>query len=148
MIDPTVLAQSASPLGDGKIDNWIISSSVHVVVGSLVLLTMTVATGWVGWLAIKGRSLDLGGKILISVAQVVLALQVLIGIKLLDQGQGIVQLYIHYLGGLLPMGAFLAGGWWVRGETPTSNRLLAALIAIGWFSAVMAFTIGRQYANG
>ncbi|MEZ5230426.1 MAG: hypothetical protein R2710_28295 [Acidimicrobiales bacterium] len=105
MIDPTVLAQSAPPLGDGKIDNWIISSSVHVVVGSLVLLTMTVATGWVGWPAIKGRSLDLGGKILISVAQVVLALQVLIGIKLLDQGQGIVQLYIHYLGGL-PMGAF------------------------------------------
>ncbi len=142
-----LLAQD-SPLGDGRIDNWIISSSVHVVVGSLVLVTMTAAVGWIGWLALKGRPIDLIGKVVLAIAQIVLALQVLIGIKLLDQGQGIVQLYIHYIGGLAPMGAFLVGGWWVRGDTPKSNRVLAALIAIGWLSAVMAFTIGRQYANG
>ena len=146
MVSPLLLAQD-SPLGDGRIDNYVISSSVHVVVGSLVLITMTAAVGWVGWLAIAGKPIDLVGRVLVSIAQVVLAIQVLIGIKLLDQGQGIVQLYIHYIGGLAPMGAFLVGGWWVRGDTARSNRVLAALIAIGWFSAIMAFTIGRQYAN-
>ncbi len=146
MVTPLILAQD-SPLGDGRIDNYVISSSVHVVVGSLVLITMTAAVGWVGWLAIVGKPIDLVGRVLVSIAQVVLAIQVLIGIKLLDQGQGIVQLYIHYIGGLAPMGAFLVGGWWVRGDTARSNRVLAALIAIGWFSAIMAFTIGRQYAN-
>lgn len=146
MVTSLLLAQD-SPLGDGRIDNYVISSSVHVVVGSLVLITMTAAVGWVGWLAIAGKPIDLVGRVLVSIAQVVLAIQVLIGIKLLDQGQGIVQLYIHYIGGLAPMGAFLVGGWWVRGDTARSNRVLAALIAIGWFSAIMAFTIGRQYAN-
>jgi hypothetical protein len=141
-----VLAQTSS-LGDGRIDNWIISSSVHVTVGVLVLVTMTLATLWVGRLALAQQPLDRVGRIVISVAQVVLALQVLIGIKLLDQGQGIVQLYIHYIGGLAPMAAFLVGGWWVRGDTPRSNRILAAMIALGWLSAVMAFTIGRAYAN-
>jgi hypothetical protein len=73
--------------------------------------------------------------------------QILIGIKLLDQNQGFNQLYIHYIGGLVPMGAFLVGGWWVRGETPSRTRLLAVLVAVGWFSAVMAFFIGRAYVN-
>ncbi len=143
----SLLISQDSPLGDGRIDNWIIPSSVHVTVGILVLVSMTAAVGWIGWLAIKGRTLDLVGKVILAVAQVVLALQILIGIKLLDQGQGIVQLYIHYIGGLAPMAAFLVGGWWVRGDTVRSNRVLAALIALGWLSAFMAFTIGRQYAN-
>ena len=74
-------------------------------------------------------------------------MQVLLGIKLLDQGQGIGQLYIHYVGGLLPMGAFLAGGWFARGEAPRSTRVLAVLVTIGWLSATMAFAIGRAYVN-
>lgn len=136
-----------SPLGDGRIDNWIIPSSVHVTVGVLVLVTMTLSLGWVGRLAMKRRAIDRIGTITLAVTQAVLGLQVLIGIKLLDQGQGIAQLYIHYIGGLIPLGAFLVGGWWVRGDTVRSNRVLAALIAIGWFSALMAFFIGRAYAN-
>lgn len=142
-----LLLATESPLGDGRIDNWIIPSSVHVWLGIVVMATMTAAAGWVGWLAFRGKTLDRAGRVVIAVAQVVLGLQVLLGIKLLDQGQGIVQLYIHYVGGLIPMGAFLVGGWWVRGETPRSNRVLATLIAVGWLSAIMAFTIGRQYAN-
>ncbi len=142
-----VLRAAESPLGDGRIDNWIISSSVHVALGVLVLVSMTAAVVWIGRLAVQNRPIDLAGKITLTVAQLVLALQVLVGIKLLDQGQGIVQLYIHYIGGLTPMGAFLVGGWWVRGDTPRSNRVLAVLIAVGWLSAIMAFFIGRAYAN-
>lgn len=136
-----------SPLGDGAIDNWIIPSSVHVTVGALVLLIVGATALWLGRLAFGGASIDRTGRVLIAASQVVLALQVLLGIKLLDQGQGISQLYIHYLGGMAPMGVFLVAGWWIRGETPRSNRLLAGLVALGWISAVMAFTIGRAYVN-
>lgn len=141
-----LLAQD-NGIGDGAIDNVIIDSSVHVVVGALVILTMTVATGWTVWLAVKGRVLDRVGRWAIAAAQVVLAVQVLLGIKLLDQGQGISQLYIHYVGGLIPLGAFLVAGWWVRPDTVKRTRLVAGLLLIGWFSAAMAFEIGRQYVN-
>ncbi|MEM9033807.1 MAG: hypothetical protein AAGA99_05885 [Actinomycetota bacterium] len=142
----TLLAQSSS-LGDGRIDNWIIDSSVHVTVGVLVLVTMTAAAGWVVRLAVGGAVLDATGRWVIGAAQITLAVQILLGIKLLDQGQGIGQLYIHYVGGLIPMGAFLAGGWLVRGDTDRSTRILAVLLAIGWLSAVMAFGIGQAYVN-
>lgn len=141
-----LLAQD-SPLGDGRIDNWIVDSSVHVTVGIAVLVTMTAALVWVGRLAVLGRPLDGGGRIVLGVAQAVLAVQILLGIKLLDQGQGIGQLYIHYVGGLVPLGAFLVAGWWVRADTPARNRVLATLIAVGWASAAMAFFIGRAYVN-
>jgi hypothetical protein len=134
-------------IGDGAIDNVIVDSAVHVAVGSLVLVTMTIAAGWLVWLAVTGRVLDRPGRLAIAAAQVVLAVQVLLGIKLLDQGQGIGQLYIHYVGGLIPMGAFLVAGWWIRPDTPGRTRLVAALLAVGWLSAVMAFVIGRQYVN-
>ncbi len=141
-----VLAQS-SGLGDGRIDNWIIDSSVHVVVGVLVLVTMTLVTGWTGRLALTGASFDTTGRWLLGAAQLALAVQVLLGIKLLDQGQGISQLYIHYIGGLIPLGVFLVGGWWIRADTVPRTRVFAVLLAIGWLSAIMAFTIGRSYVN-
>jgi hypothetical protein len=141
-----VLAQDRG-LDDGRIDNWIIDSSVHVTIGLLVLVTMTAAVLWTGRLALAGRALDRPGRVLLGVTQVVLALQVLLGIKLLDQGQGIQQLYIHYVGGLIPLAAFLVGGWWVRPDTAGRNRVLAVLLLIGWLSALMAFFIGRAYVN-
>ncbi|MEM8903890.1 MAG: hypothetical protein AAGA17_09065 [Actinomycetota bacterium] len=141
------MTATTSELGDGRIDNWIVDASVHVTVGVLVLVTMTAAAGWVLRLAVTGRVLDTGGRWALVVAQVVLGVQILLGIKLLDQGQGIGQLYIHYVGGLLPMGAFLAGGWFARGESARSTRILAALLALGWLSAVMAFAIGQAYVN-
>jgi len=141
-----LLAQDGA-LGDGRIDNWIVDSDVHVVIGVLVLVTMTAAAGWLVRLAVAGRVLDLPGRVVLTVAQVVLAVQVLLGIKLLDQGQGISQLYIHYVGGMLPLGVFLAAGWWLRADTPRRTRVLAGLVTVGWLSAIMAFTIGRQYVN-
>ncbi|MEO1061269.1 MAG: hypothetical protein AAFZ07_07605 [Actinomycetota bacterium] len=142
----SVLAR-AGDLGDGRIDNWIIDASVHVTTGIAVLVTMTIAAGWILRLALVGATLDRIGRWTLVVAQVVLGLQILLGIKLLDQGQGIGQLYIHYVGGLLPMGAFLAGGWFARGDSPRSTRVLAALVTLGWLSATMAFVIGRAYVN-
>ena len=141
-------AFQTSDLGDGRIDNTIISSSVHVVTGVVVLVAMTVATVLVIRHAVANRPIDGPTRLALLVAQLALVVQVLLGIKLLDQGQGIVQLYIHYIGGLMPLGSFLAAGWFARGDSPASTRVLAVLISIGSFSAFMAFFIGRAYANG
>ena len=142
-----LLATEAGPLGDGRIDNIIIDSSVHLVTGALVLLAMTAATVLVGIHSCRNEPIDAPARLAIIAAQVVLAVQVLLGIKLLDQGQGIAQLYIHYVGGLMPLGAFLAAGWFARGDSGKSSRVLTALLLLGNVSAFMAFFIGRAFAN-
>ena len=139
--------RQASDIGDGRIDNFIISSSVHVAAGVVVLVSMTAATGLVVRHAVRNEVVTAATRLALLVAQLALIVQVLLGIKLLDQGQGIVQLYIHYVGGLIPLGAFLAAGWFARGDSPKSSRILAALLLVGALSAFMAFFIGRAYAN-
>lgn len=134
-------------LGDGRIDNFVIDRSVHLGVGVAVLVSMTVAVALVLRRAIADEPVDRPAGLAMAVAQLVLIVQVLLGIKLLDQGQGIAQLYIHYIGGLMPLGAFLAGGWLARGDSGRSSRILAALLAVGYLSALMAFFIGRAYVN-
>lgn len=142
------LFRQVGDLGDGRIDNWIVSSSVHVATGVVVVVSMVVATVLVGRHALAGRPIDRPTKLALLVAQIALVAQVLLGIKLLDQGQGIVQLYIHYVGGLLPLGAFLVAGWFARGDARWSSRVLAVLLTIGTLSAGAAFFIGRAYAGG
>ena len=144
---PAIVQFQSQVLGDGRIDNFIISSSVHVITGITVLLTMTAATGLTLWHASRNEAIRGPAKLSIGSAGLALAAQVLLGIKLLDQGQGIVQLYIHYVGGLIPMGAFLAAGWFARGDSGRSTRGLAALMTVGYASALMAFFIGRAYAS-
>lgn len=135
-------------LGDGVIDNIIVSTSVHLVLGTLVLVTLTLATGLVVVDAVNNRPIGSRTQFSMALAALVLVAQVLVGIKLLDQGQGIVQLYIHYLGGLIPLGIFAIGGWFFRGDSGRSARWLAVLLAVGLLSAMMAFFIGRAFANG
>ena len=147
MNNPDLFVAQASDLGDGRIDNIIIDSSAHLFTGFAVLVTMTVAFLAVGRQVLRNQPADRAAMISIVAAQIALAAQILIGIKLLDQGQGISQLYIHYVGGLIPMGAFLAAGWFARGTTAKSTRILAVLLAIGYLSAIMAFFIGRSFAN-
>jgi hypothetical protein len=142
-----VIFGQASDLGEGAIDNIIVSPSVHLSLGVVVLVTMTVATASVCWHAVKNEPIAGLSKGLLGLAAAALTAQTLIGIKLLDQGQGFFQLYIHYIGGLAPLGAFAAAGWFARGDSGKSSRWLAALLFIGWFSAVMAFTIGRAFVN-
>jgi hypothetical protein len=138
---------STTGLGDGRIDNFIVDTSVHLTVGVIVVAAMVIATGLVARHAIRAEPIGRPAGLSLAAAQVALAVQMLLGIKLLDQGQGILQLYIHYVGGLIPLGAFLVGGWFARGDDGRSSRILAALLLVGSLSAVMAFTIGRAYAN-
>lgn len=143
-----MLAQQANELGDGVIDNIIISSAAHRWWGALAVLSMVVVVGLVTRHVARGEAVSRLTRWVFLVTQIVLVVQVLLGIKLLDQGQGIVQLYIHYVGGLIPLGSFLAGGWLARGDTPRSARVLLILLLVGMASALMAYFIGRAYVTG
>lgn len=143
-----VSQQTAEPLGDGVIDNYIIDPSVHLTLGVLVLISMTAAVALTLRHAVRNEAISGWAQVAMAISAAILAAQVLLGIKLLDQGQGIVQLYIHYVGGLIPMAVFAVSGWFARGDSGRSARVLAALLVLGYVSALMAFFIGRSYANG
>ena len=108
---------------------------------------MTAALVLVGRDGLAGRPLSSPARWSIAAAQVALVVQVLLGIKLLDQGQGIFQLYIHYVGGLLPLGAFLLAGWFDRVDDGRRSRIMAVLVAVGYLAAIMTFVVGRAYVN-
>jgi len=141
-----VLAQD-SGLGDGRIDNFIVDTSVHLLSGVVVLVTLTLALGLCVRDVLAGTGIDRLTRLGVVVSQISLGVQALLGIKLLDQGQGISQLYIHYIGGLAPLGVFLAAGWLVDTKTERGMKVLTVLLTVGWFSAMMAFFIGRAYVN-
>lgn len=133
---------------DGVIDNLVVQPWVHRTNGVLVLATLGAAVVWLVRLARTGEPLDRTGRILIAVAEVFLAIQALLGIKLLDQGMGVVQLYIHYVGGLLPLAPFLIMSWFAWKDEARRTRVLALLSGLGLLSAAMAFFIGRAYVSG
>ncbi len=141
------IAPADNHLGDGRIDNFIIDSSAHLVTGVIVLITMTAAVIAIGRHALRNEPVTRPAFLVMITAQLALVAQILLGIKLLDQGQGIVQLYIHYVGGLIPMGSFLLAGWVARGDSGRSSRILFGLLVVGYVSALMAFFIGRSFAN-
>lgn len=147
LLSAAAVLAAESPLGDGAIDNYVIDSNVHVTMGVIVLLAMVATTVQLWRLALAGKGLDRLARVLLAVAQAALAIQALLGIKLLDQGQGVVQLYIHYLGGLAPLGFFIAAGWFAWRDRVRHTRVLALLATVGLLSAGMAFTIGQEYAN-
>ncbi len=146
-LSPATILLQAGDLGDGRIDNFIVDRSAHLITGIIVLLTMTAAVGLVLRHAVLNQPINKLTGSVVAIAGLALAVQILIGIKLLDQGQGISQLYIHYIGGLTPMGAFLVGGWFARGDSGRSSRILAGLLLVGYVSALMAFFIGRAFVN-
>ena len=80
------------------------------------------------------------------VAQATLMAQALIGIKLLDQGLGQLQLYIHYVGGLAPLLFFILTYWFPSAE-PQRQTCNRAIAAAAFLFAFMAFTIGEMYVD-
>lgn len=114
-----LLAQQGGDLGGGRIDNVIVAPWVHRLNGALTVAALLAAAIWLTRLALRRAPFDKVGQVLVVSSQVLLVVQALLGIKLLDQGMVVVQLYIHYVGGLLPLGLFLVLGW-VRFRRPCS----------------------------
>ncbi|HSH22553.1 MAG TPA: hypothetical protein VK975_00635, partial [Acidimicrobiales bacterium] len=102
---------------------------------------------WLTLRALRREPFDGTSQVLIALSQVFLMIQALLGVKLLDQGMGVVQLYIHYVGGLLPLGLFLVLSW-VRFRDPVrKTRMLAVVVDVSLASAAMAYFIGQAYVN-
>jgi multisubunit Na+/H+ antiporter MnhB subunit len=73
--------------------------------------------------------------------------QALIGIKLLDQGSGFMQLYIHYVGGLGPLLFYMLMYWFPARDDLRKTRVAALVTGSAFLFAVMAYTIGGAYAG-
>lgn len=128
------------------IDSIIIPPSVHLTLGVLVLLSNALVLIASGWLLLRKRPINRLVSATLIFFQLVLMVQTLIGIKLLDQGLGILQLYIHYLGGLAPLFFCLLYYWLPNSETAVAqNRRVFVVAALSLFFTVLTFTVGRIY---
>ena len=130
------------------IDQIIIPSSVHTWTGTLVLASTLLVSLWLIWLLLRRQPPAKGTSMLLLVPQLLLMVQALLGIKLLDQGMGVVQLYIHYLGGLAPLLFYILTYWFPArdGMVQVRNRAIASSAAFVF--AFMAFWIGQMYVRG
>lgn len=126
------------------IDSIWVPPSVHLVSGMVVLLATLAAVVVSGIFAWRNRRLTRGAGAALIVAQLALMVQAVIGIKLLDQGLGPLQLFIHYLGGLGPLLFFFVYYWLPRDVR--ERRWTTVVVTGGAFLfAVMAFGIGQSY---
>jgi hypothetical protein len=130
------------------IDRIIIPPTVHILTGQLVLLTTLLSTVVTLWLALRARPIGGWVRALLIVTQLVLMTQALIGIKLLDQGAGPLQLYIHYVGGLAPLLFFLLFYWFPLRNERLQRWVLPLVTGASFLFAVMAYFIGQGFVRG
>ncbi len=126
-------------------DDLFVSPTVHLMVGAVVLfiglvaLIVAVRATW------RRQPIGRGGQLVFILFQLSVMLQTLIGIKLLDQGLGPLQLYVHYLGGLAPLGFYLVYYWLQPANNTTHSRRLAAVAVASFLFVLMTFSIGSMY---
>ena len=130
------------------IDSIFVSPNVHIMTGGLVLLTSFLALAITSWMAWKKKQFTTLAGMSLIVFQLSLMIQILVGIKLLDQGLGPLQLFIHYLGGLAPIGFCLAFYWFPVQDDVKKSRLAVSVSALSLIFVVMTFTIGSMYVPG
>ncbi len=126
------------------IDSIILNSNVHIWTGTFVLVSVLFATIISLFYAIKKKAHDRLFHFALILAQISIVIQVLVGIKLLDQGLGVLQLYIHYIGGI---GAifFLILYYWLPEKIRTGRWLGFSLIMMSFLFALQTFVIGSIY---
>lgn len=129
------------------LDSIWVPPTVHIWSGMLVLtatLAAVIYTAVRGW---RKRDLGLAGNAILILAQLALMGQAVIGIKLLDQGLGPLQLFIHYLGGLGPLLFFLVY-YWLPGPLRARRWTPLTVAGSAFLFSVMAFGIGMSYVAG
>lgn len=129
------------------IDQIGVSPTAHLFVGMGVLLATLASFVITIVFVLRRQSLPRWSKPVLIITQLVLMVQALIGIKLLDQGSGTVQLYIHYLGGLGPLLFFMLMYWFPAKEPLRQARVAALVTGAAFVFAFMAFTIGEMYSR-
>jgi len=126
------------------IDQIWVQPAVHIWTGSAVLAATLLSLVLTGYFAVRKLALNRTVYAVLLLAQVSLMVQVLVGIKLLDQGLGPLQLYIHYLGGLGALFFYLLF-YWLPQNIKEKRWTAAGLSSLGFLFAVMAFGIGSAY---
>lgn len=131
------------------IDSIAVSPTVHLMTGTLTLLASILALGMTGWAVWQKRPFTLPIHASFIVFQLALMLQALVGIKLLDQGFGPLQLYIHYVGGLAPL-AFCLFFYWlpVPGDGTAQTRRAAVGSGLSLVFVLITFAAGSMYMPG
>lgn len=130
------------------IDSIILSPNIHMMTGGLTLLASfltLVVTSWAAW---KKKQFTVLAQASLIFFQLVLMVQVLVGIKLLDQGLGPLQLYIHYLGGLAPIGFCLIFYWLPIKDDVKRSRSAVGVATLSVVFVLMTFVIGSMYVPG
>lgn len=129
-------------------DELILQPAVHNAVGGIVVLAALAAAvlTWRGAYASKEVGPLQRGSLI--VLQLALLLQALIGIKLLDQGLGIVQKYVHYLGGVGALGLLMLMYWLPRRSAHTEAKRAFGLTLASLGFVLLTFVIGGLYARG
>lgn len=131
------------------IDAVIVPPFVHLSVGTAVLFSNLAVLIAAAWLAFKKQPLTKVVTGLFILFQLILMVQVLIGVKLLDQGLGVLQLYIHYLGGLAPLFFCLLFYWLSAGKNAVvQNRRIAIVATVSLFFTLLTFAVGSMYVAG
>jgi len=121
-------------------DETIIQPAVHSAVGGIALLVALITTV-LTWLGARRGTFGKAQAASLIVLQIV-------GIKLLDQGMGVVQKYVHYLGGLGSVGLLMLFYWLPkRSEADTANKA-AWLTTASLLFVAMTFFIGQMYVKG
>ena len=128
-------------------DETIIQPAVHSAVGGIALLVALVTTV-LTWLGARRGTFGKAQAAALITLQVVLMLQAAVGSQLLDQGMGVIQKYVHYLGGLGSVGLLMLFYWLPRrSEADTANKA-AWLTTASLLFVVMTFFIGQMYVKG
>ena len=130
------------------IDAMIVPTIVHLSIGTLVLISSLVALFVTVRAAWRKAPFSRGMHLIFILFQVMVMLQILIGIKLLDQGLGPLQLYIHYLGGAAPIAFALLFYWFPGQNDVVKSRRAAVVTVLSFLFVFMTFTIGSMYTPG
>lgn len=128
-------------------DEFIIKPAVHSAVGGITLLTAIVATIFV-WRGAMQKNFGKAQQISLIALQIMLMLQAAVGIKLLDQGMGVIQKYVHYLGGLGSVGLLMLFYWLPKRNEADSANKAAWLTSASLLFVIMTFFIGQMYVKG
>lgn len=128
-------------------DESIIQPALHSAIGGITLLVALVTTA-LTWTGARRGTFGRAQAAALIALQLALALQVAVGIKLLDQGMGVIQKYVHYLGGLGAVGLLTLFYWLPRRDAADTANKAAWLTTASLLFVAMTFFIGRLYVRG
>ena len=130
------------------IDRIVVPPSIHIGAGGVLFLVAAVALVLTALEARRRHPLSRTTVAVLAVLQLLLLVQTLIGIKLLDQGHGVGQLYIHYVGGFAPIGFYLALAWLPARDQVWRTYATAAVTALTFVFVLLTLAVGSMYVNG